>query len=311
MQADGERECPGCAQRLEQRDGIEVPMHVSSGRHGHRDRAQQHGHQAGDAQEAGRTIDRRLDLRSGVLHVLDLFVLLLVGFEPCLERRDFVARPREKLGSPQPAAGLHELRGREVVLVHDQARRQLEKRGALVRARDEDARDTERAGADVDVGSHARAQRRRQPRVRPYFAACGIPDRRLRRAERLIGKHHATTQWIFFRYRTQGSQLVGVAVENHAEQARAACDVQAAATRFHDGLVVHHLAGLQAQVGGEHFACLVVHGDADAIDEKPDSGQRGDRNRDGQHQHAELTRAPLAQQRSHRERQRDHGAVLT
>ena len=126
-------------------------MNVASRRHGHGDRAQQHRDEARDTQEACRAIDGRLDLRRGIFDVFDFLAGLLVRFEPFLELGDPGARSGKQLRKPYAAAGLHERGGFEIRLVHDQARRQLEERGALVRARNQDAGNTKRTRADVDL----------------------------------------------------------------------------------------------------------------------------------------------------------------
>ncbi len=55
------------------------------------------------------------------------------------EVRDVGALAGEQLRASQAAAGLDELRRVQVALVQDQAGRKLEKRGALIRAADQDA----------------------------------------------------------------------------------------------------------------------------------------------------------------------------
>ncbi len=243
-------------------------------------------------------------------NVFDFFVRLLVGLQPSLERGDLGARPGEQLRTAQAAAGLHELRGREVFLIHDETGGQFQERRALVGAADEDARDAKIAGADVELRADRGAQRGREARVRPYLATCRNTLRQLGRAEGLIGEHDFATQRVSRGYRAQRGELVEITVEHHAEQAGAARHREAALPAFIDGVVIHLLAGFQAQVGREYLARLVVHGDADPIDEESDARKRGDRNDDGEHQHSELAGAPFAHQRAEGQGQCPHEGVL-
>jgi hypothetical protein len=198
------------------------------------------------------------------------------------------ARSSKQLRAPYATPGLHERGGFEIRLVHDQARRQLEERGALVRARNQDAGNTKRARTDVDLRAHGHTQCRRESRIWPYFAERRNSQRSFRLTKGLVGQLHAAAQRIFLRDRSQRCQLIDVAVEHHTEEARAARDIQAAALRLHEGLVVHRLPGFQAKVGGENFARLVVDRDAYTVDEKAHAGQRRHRDGDREHEHSEL-----------------------
>ena len=53
-------------ERLQQRHGVEVAVDIAARCHGDRDRAQQHAHQAREAQETAGAIDGVADLRAGV-----------------------------------------------------------------------------------------------------------------------------------------------------------------------------------------------------------------------------------------------------
>ena len=62
--AHAQRERARRAQRLHQRDGIQMPLHIAPRRHRHRDGAQQHADQTRETQEAPGAIHRVLDLRA-------------------------------------------------------------------------------------------------------------------------------------------------------------------------------------------------------------------------------------------------------
>ena len=223
--------------------------------------------------------------------------VLLVRFQPFLERRDLVARPGEQLRAAQAAARLDELRGFEIQLIHDEAGGELEERRALVGPRDEDARHAESARADVELRPDARAQRRRQTRIRPDFsprrdcrdAASGAPKGSSESITRPRSGYFSETarsdvSWLVSPLKTTLNRPVLRATSRPRRRASS------------HRLVVHHLAGLQPQVRGEHFARLVVDRDADAIDEEAHARERRHRHRDREDQHAELARLPFAHQ---------------
>ena len=221
-----------------------------------------------------------------------------------------VRGPANSCATPYAAPRLHERGGFEIRLVHDQARRQLEERGALVRARNQDAGNTKRARTDVDLRAHGHTQCRRESRIWPYLAARRDSLRRFRLTKGLVGQLHAAAQRIFLGDRSQRCQLIDVAVEHHTEEARGARDIEAASLRLHNGLVVHRLSRFQAKIGREDFARLVVDRDANPIDEKAHASQRRHRHGDREHEHAELAGLPFAEQRTQCKGHGSHGARL-
>jgi hypothetical protein len=76
-------------------------------------------------------------------------------------------------------------------------------------------------------------------------------------------------------------------------------------------LALERLARLQAQVCGEHFACLLIDREADATREEPDRRERGHRNQQREHEHPQLARLAVAEQSEQSEPQcLDHATSL-
>jgi hypothetical protein len=147
-----ERECESArgAERLQQRHHVQVPVHVATRRHGDRDRAQQHAHQARETQEASRAVDGVAYLRAGLGDVAQPPPGSLVGDEPG-RGLDAATLAGEQLRVAHAAAGLDQLRGRQIRRIHEQARRQLREGAALVGAGDQHAADAQRGGADGEL----------------------------------------------------------------------------------------------------------------------------------------------------------------
>ena len=83
--ADAQRERARGAERLQQRDGVEMPLHVTPRGHRHGNGAQQNADEARKTQEAARAIDGVLDLRARLRDVEQPLAALLVRAEPGLE----------------------------------------------------------------------------------------------------------------------------------------------------------------------------------------------------------------------------------
>ena len=168
-----QREGPRRAEGLEQCHGIQVPVHVAARGHRHRDRAQQHAHQARQAQEAPGALHGVADLGARLGDVPQALTGALVGDEPGLEGIDARALAGEQRAVAHAAAGLDEARGRQVGRIHDEVRRQLGKSAALVGPGDQHPGHAQARRSDRELRAHVPADRREQLRVRPRLARSG------------------------------------------------------------------------------------------------------------------------------------------
>jgi hypothetical protein len=98
-------------------------------------------------------------------------------------------------------------------------------------------------------------------------------------------------------------------VEHNGEQRHRARGTEAAAPRLLEITFVDRLSRAHADVGGQHFRRLQIHRGADAADEEAHAGQRGDRDREREQQHAQLAGAPFAAEGPHRQSQCPHYVV--
>ena len=235
------------AERLHQRDRIEVTVHVAARGHGDRDRAQQHRDQARETQEPRRR-DRWPILICGAVSSTSssrsasfLFVL-----SHSLKDAMSARAPANSSARVSRLPGWMSCVAVEVLLVHQQAGRQIDERRALVGPADQDARDAEFARADDELRADGRPERGGEPRIRPDFAArrdCRSTGVRLRRTARSDSITLPRSGYFGETARTR-RQLAHVAVEHHAEHARAARDPRGRVGGFVDGLVVDRLRAI-------------------------------------------------------------------
>ncbi len=183
----------GRAQSLEQRHGIEVAADVTPRGHRHRRGAKQYRHETGEAQEASRAIDRAFDLRAGIGDVTQPLTRALVRLQPVFEERDVLGSTGEESGIGGAAAGLDELRPRQIGGIHEEIRHEAGERAPLVRPRDQNSPDPQVRRADAQPGAHVSAQGGEEPGVRPDFPWRRYLARRPALGERLIGHRHRAT----------------------------------------------------------------------------------------------------------------------
>ena len=311
-QAHRQREGTRRTERLQQRHRIEMPLHVAARGHRHGDGAQQHGHEAGDAEETCRTVDGRFDLRSRVFDVLDFLVRLLVGFEPVLERGDRrCAAPRNSWARRTRLPGwMSWVVARSssfMIRLGASSRNVAPWSGRLM-----SMRDTRNVLAPMlswvptltPSAAASRESGHTSPRAGMPLASSGAPNGSSESITLPRNGYFADTA------RSEVSWLKSP-LNTTLKRPVLRADLETASPRFFDGLVVHQLAGFQPQVGRQHLARLVVDRDADAIDEEAHAGERGHRDRDGEHQHAELAGAPFAHHRAQCQCQRSHVGALT
>ncbi len=130
-----------------------MTLHVAPRGHRDPDRAQQHADEAREAQEAAGAIHGVLDLRARFRDIAQAFAAVLVGREPGLQLLDLRALAREQHAVTHAAARLDELRGRQVLHVHEETGGEIREGTALVRPRNQDTSDAERGSTDRDLGA--------------------------------------------------------------------------------------------------------------------------------------------------------------
>ena len=146
-----QREAAGRAECLEERHRIQMPAHVGARRHGDRDRAQEHAHQARETQETPGALHRVADLRARLGNVAQPLARALVGGEPGLEVVDARALAREQTAIAHAAAWLDQVGRRQIGGVHEEIGRELGERAALVGPGDQHLRHGEACGADREL----------------------------------------------------------------------------------------------------------------------------------------------------------------
>jgi hypothetical protein len=164
-----------------------MSVYVSTRRHCHGDRRQQHAHETGETQETARPLDRVADLRTGIRDVTQALASLLVCAEPCLEGLDAIAIARKERCVAHPATRLNQLRAREILRVHDECGGKFGERAALVRARDQYSADTKSRRTDRDLSSQLAIHGRKHFGVGPHFTGRRNRSRRSALCERLVG----------------------------------------------------------------------------------------------------------------------------
>jgi hypothetical protein len=144
-----------------------MTLDIASRRQRHRHRRQHHRQQRRQAEEFLRPFERGTDLRAAVLRVFDPLPTRQAWLEVALE----TLHQRQVAGQQQAvadaAADLQQGGGRQIVEVHQQARRDAEEVDAAIRLQRQHGIDAQRTLPDDDPVADARAQRRGQTLVDP------------------------------------------------------------------------------------------------------------------------------------------------
>ena len=227
------------------------------------------------------------------------------------ERRDALRRACEESGISRSATRLDELRSGQIGGVHEEIRNEPGERAALVRSGDEHTSDAKIRRADAEPGADVTAERREQPRVRPYFSRRG--DRRSWHSlgEGSIRHHHRAAQRVPVRHGIDVRELTLITLEYHAEETGGTRGHKAALAgcrhiRFLDGL-----RRLQSDVGGEYLARLHRHRGADPAHQEADARESCHRDGQREKEDAELAGAPFPGQHAHREPDYAHPGYLS
>jgi len=120
-----------------------VAADVAPRRHGDRDRAQQHAHEARETQEAPGTVHGVAHLGARLGDIAQPLAATLVRSEPALEVIDTRAIAGEQAAVAHAAPRLDQACGREVGGIHEEIGGQLGEGASLVGPRDEHTADAE------------------------------------------------------------------------------------------------------------------------------------------------------------------------
>ena len=166
------------AQAAHHRAAVEVALDEAARAERDRHAGEYGGEQRGEAEKTLRTVDGVAHLGPCVLQALQALAAPEALLRPRRERVHVLAfAGREQLVG-HAAAGLHQPGGRQVVLVHHQPRREIEKIHAAVGLEREHRRHRELRVAELHALTGHDAERRGQPLVEPHRAACGAARRR-------------------------------------------------------------------------------------------------------------------------------------
>src|SRR5450631_4620445 len=191
-------------------------MHVTARRHRDRDRTQEHAHETCETQEAPRAFGSTFDLRARIADVAQALGGLLVEKQPRLEIIDAASVACEQDAIAHATPRLNELRGGQVLHVHEKARGEIGKCPALIGQRDEHVTYAKRGRTDSKQRSDLPTGRREQPRIGPYFTAWRNARGHLSLHERRIRYEHMPAQWIAGTDGVDIRQLALVALKHDA-----------------------------------------------------------------------------------------------
>ena len=155
------------AQAAHDGTGIEMALHVAPAGQGDGDGGEDDGQHRCQAQKAFGPVDRRADFRPRVGHLLQPFAAGQSPAQPVTKRSDRAVLAGDQQSVTDPRTGLHQPGGRNVVHVHQQARRQAEEIDAAIRFLDEDGGDEKLPAPDGDHPARRGAQGAGQTFVEP------------------------------------------------------------------------------------------------------------------------------------------------
>jgi hypothetical protein len=155
-----------------------MTLHVTTRGKRHGDCRQDHRQQRGEAEELLRPIERGADLWPTVLRVFYPLPAPQLWFDLTLEALDQRQLAGQQQAVGDTAADLQQGRCRQIVEVHQQARRDAEEIDAAIGLQGQHGVDAQRALPDGNPVTDTRAQRRRQTLVDPGRARSGHAARR-------------------------------------------------------------------------------------------------------------------------------------
>ena len=212
-----------------------MTLYIATRGHRDRDRAEQHGDQARERQEPPSAVGRGLDLRARLADIEQSFAALARTIEPFFEVGDRFRLAREQHGLARARAGLQQLRGLEIVTVHQHRGCELGETAALIGTGDEHAADTQAQLTHGQRCADLAAERGEQFRVRPDLAPRWPGGHRDRRAEGGPRDADLTAQRVAIADEANIGELGRLAHLRHAQHRGRARDGEASAPRL--GLV--------------------------------------------------------------------------
>ena len=276
------------AHALHQRGLVEMTRGVPARRHGHRNRGEEHAHQARERQEPARALGGIADLRARVRERLQPLARLLVCEQVGAELRDLGRIAGKELGAADPAAGLDQLRGLHIGQVDEQGGRQIAEAHALVRAIVEHLGDHELVRSDADPCRERSTESSKQPRIGPGLAARRDGTRRTRRSERPVGDPQLSAQRISLARGPQRDQRGFLSVIDDARHRREPGRREPAPLGLSSVPIRDRSRGFQPKIGGQHAARLLRHRSVHAAGEESHGGERGYGEEQCQQHHGQL-----------------------
>ena len=171
-------------------------------------------------------------------------------------------------------------RGRKIRVVDQKRGREFNEGRALVGPVDEDAAHAQLERAHIQHSTHANADCRSEPRVRPAFSSSRNCARRDSFGKRCFGRRDRAAQRIAFRGCAHVGELAGLAVVDHGQERDEPRSAQSQLLRVLLQLGGQRLRRSKARVGREHLVGLSLHSTADAVDQKTDASKSRDRDDD-------------------------------
>ncbi|KFB67479.1 MAG: hypothetical protein CAPSK01_002920 [Candidatus Accumulibacter vicinus] len=282
--------------------GVEMALPVASRRQRHRHRRQHHRQQRRKTKEFLRPFERGTDLRAAVLRVFDALPTRQAWLEVALKTFHQRLLASQQQAVADAAADLQQGGGRQIVEVHQQARRDAEEVDAAIRFQRQDGIEAQSTLPDDDQVADTRAQRRGQTLVDPDRSGSRHATRRCirnierrRNAQGAAQRISGTDRLDLGKLRTQP---VTLAACHHAREGAGLDHLQAARACLVDQGSRPRMIGGQQQIGAEQLVRLAVERLMHAVGKKTHCRQGGHGNRQSCRQQAQLSAACVAPEHS-------------
>ena len=284
------------------RGRIEMPFGESPRRERDGERGEHRRQQRHQREESFGAVERIAHFGTTGLERLDLLAAHQALVEPRAIVRDLVGRARDQQPMRLATAVLDQLRRRQLVETHQDARREIDERHPAIGFERDQTRDREALVAEVDRIAHMRTQRREERRIDPHSAGRGqIAGLGIGDAWR-IGNPQTAAQRIAARRcldRTQLRGWLGLRVrrgdrERHARKGHGLGGRQPTALSLVGERRGDRLVRDQHHVGTEQLRRIALEPGAQPVDEEAHARHRADRDHERQHEEPQLAGTPVA-----------------
>ena len=284
------------------RGRIEVALGESPRRERDREPGEHRRQQRHQREESFGAVERVAHFGTTGLERFDFLPAHQALVEPRAIVRDLVGRARDQQPMRLATAVLDQLRRRQLVEAHQDARREIDERHPAIGFERDQARDREALVAEVDRVAHMRAQRGKQRRIDPYGAGRGqVAGLGIRNAGP-IGNPQIAAQRVAARRSLDRTQLrggLGLRVrrgdrERHARKGHGLRRRQPSTLRLVDQRRGDRLVRDQHHVGTEQLRRIALEPGAQPVDEEAHARHRADRDHERQHEEPQLAGTPVA-----------------